>query len=242
MKQKNSHFIQLESINSNQEGCFKYKDRLFHKSSFIKEWLDEYIPDVKTILDIGALDGGDSFRFSIFYPNAKIYTIEASPDNFSLIKSKLNTQENIKVFNFAISDKNQKMFFYQQKVNYEYANETAQEMIMGGIFDYNNSFKSIHNFFYQHDTVEVEGITLDKFCSDNNITSIDFAHIDVEGAGFELLNGMNNIMPKLIFIEKECQQFIKGKSTGNTELLHKFTEKGYTLLKELPNDFLFIRK
>lgn len=244
--EKKYHFIDYLSINSTSEGVYSHPLKegiLFHKSSFLCLWLDDFVKDVKTILDIGALDGGDAFRFSVSYPNATIYTIEASTHNYNIMCEKLSGEKNIKLFNCAISDKVGKIPFYQQKVNYKYNNDgSEQDMVMGGIFEYNDSFKSVHDFFYEHDTIEIDSFTLDEFCFNNNITSIDLAHVDVEGGGLELISGMNTILPKLVFIEKEATKWLKNKSTDNDELLKSMEEKNYILFRELVNDFLFVQK
>ena len=112
---------------------------------------------------------------------------------------------------------------------------------MGSIYDLNDSFKEQANFYYDAGKIEVDCLTFDKFCADNKIENVDFAHIDVEGGGLELLTGMNEFLPKVIFIEKENQPLFKEKLTGDDRLLNIFNEKNYTLVIDLANDFFFVR-
>lgn len=230
-------------INSQTEGYYihkKYPQIKFHKSSFMKEWLEESVTNVKTIIDVGALDGGDSFRFSLWYPNAKIYTIEASPHNFNTIKDKLYGENNIEIFNVAISDKIGKIDLYQTKYvdGTEYKTDFS---IMAGLYDYVDSHKNNHSL-KTHDVISVDTTTIDEFCKTNNITEIDFLHVDVEGAGLELVKGMNNVLPKVIFIEKENQNLFKGKSTSDSDLIDELAKKGYKVSKNLVNDFVFVKE
>ena len=237
-------FNHKKDINSDGEGIYKhpnYPQYHFHKSSFKKEWLDQYVKDVKTIVDIGALDGGDALRLSTFYPDATVYSIEACPHNFGIIKNKLSEEKNIKIFNVAISDKNGQISIYRQKVRYNYGTDGSEDMFMGSIYDLNDSFKEQANFYYDAGKIEVDCLTFDKFCADNKIENVDFAHIDVEGGGLELLTGMNEFLPKVIFIEKENQPLFKEKLTGDDRLLNIFNEKNYTLVIDLANDFFFVR-
>lgn len=47
--------------------------------------VDVYGPPVKVILDAGANIGDSTFRLRHFHPEAKIYAIEADPDNFAVL-------------------------------------------------------------------------------------------------------------------------------------------------------------
>ena len=224
------------------EGLCKHIDfggLTFNKSSFLKEWVDKYIgEDINVIFDIGALEGGDSLRFSSWYPSAKIYTIEASPHNFEMMKKKFGDKKpNINMFNYTMSNENGIVSFYQTT----YPDNTVEGndfMVMGSIYDIKEEKKAKHHL-KNIDTIEINAITFDSFCEINDITSIDFAHIDVEGAGFDVISGMNNVLPKMIFIEQEGIEFFKNKTTGgNANLLNLFKNKGYELILSLSNDYL----
>ena len=92
------------------------------------------------------------------------------------------------------------------------------------------------------DSVKVKSITLDKFCEDNNITEIDIIHADIEGASYDMVRGMNKVLPKLIFLEQEANEAFTDKTHGgNFELNKLLVSKGYELLLNLGNDFLYKR-
>lgn len=198
-----------------KEGIFTHRDfsdLKFNKSSFLKEWVDKYInKKIENILDIGALEGGDSLRFSSWYPDAKIYTIEASPHNFKIINRKLGDKRpNIKTFNYAMSSENGSVLFYQTI----YPDTTVEEnfMVMGSIYDIKEEKKARHRL-KNIETVNVESISFDKFCEKNNIDEVDIMHIDVEGATYDVVLGMNKVLPKLIFTEKEGIEHFKNKAS-----------------------------
>jgi FkbM family methyltransferase len=220
-----------------------YHDITFAKSSFLKEWVDKYIDsDISVVLDIGALDGGDSLRLASWYPEAKIYTIEASPHNFDVINKKLGDKIlNIKTFNYVMSEINGFINFYQTTY-IDDCGVGAEYMVMGSIYDIIESKKNIHNL-KTIDTISVESITFDSFCEKNSIESVDVVHMDVEGATYNIILGMNKILPKLIFTEKEGNEYFKNKTIGgNDELVKLLSQKGYELKLELSNDYLFVLK
>lgn len=224
-----------------REGTFLHKDYpgiKFLKSGFLKEWADKLVGrEIKTVLDIGALEGGDSLRFSSWYPGATVYSIEGSPNNFNVINKKLNGRNNIKTFNYVMSDKNEAVPFHG--VSYTDFDHDG-EMIMGSIYQYNDGHMAMHSHLRRSDPVMVESITFDRFCEVNNITQVDVAHIDIEGATYNLALEMNKVLPKLIYTEQEAVHVFKDKNTGGNEALCQLLEsKGYEQIAFFGNDFLF---
>jgi FkbM family methyltransferase len=221
------------------EGTYHHKDYLgvkFMKSGFMKEWVDEYLGDnIKTILDIGALEGGDTLRFSSWYPDASVFSIEGSPNNFEVIKKKLNNRKNVKIFNYVITENTGLVTFYGKKYK---DFEHDGDMIMGSIYQYIDSLG--YDYFSNTEPILMNSISFDDFCEINNINEIDVCHIDIEGATYNLVLGMNKVLPKLIYTEQEAIEYFKDKKLGGNDNLFQLLEsKGYELVKNLGNDFLF---
>ena len=222
------------------EGQYTHKDYgsvKFTKSSFIKEWVDEYCGDsIKNIMDIGSLDGGDSLRFNSWYSDATVYSIEGSPHNFDVMNKKIGVRENLKTFNYVMSSIDGMVDFHRTV----YPDNTTESgrMDMGTIYTLKESKKQKHNL-KSADSIRVESVSFDKFCEMNNISSVDFVHVDIEGASYDMVVGMNKVLPKLIFMEQEGQEFFTDKPTGNKELKELLMSKGYELVLDLGNDFLF---
>jgi hypothetical protein len=97
-----------------------------------------------------------------------------------------------------------------------------------------------HNFKHLSpiEKTQVQSTTIDKFCDDHQIKEIDMIHIDAEGAGYEIITGMNKILPKLIFIERENRHLFQGKKTGDNELIKLLNNRGYKIKYSLHNDIL----
>lgn len=233
----------INDPNYGGEGSFThvdYGDVTFNKSSFLTEWVDEYIGgDIKTILDIGALDGGDSLRFNSWYPNSKVFAIEGSPHNFDVLNKKLGVRKNLKTFNYVMSDKNGIVDFH--RTVYDDKMSDTGYMVMGTIYTLKESKIRQHNL-KSVDSVKVESVSFDKFCEMNDITEVDIVHVDIEGASYDMVMGMNKVLPKLIFMEQEGSEFFTDKLTGgNVELKRLMTEKGYDLVLDMGNDFLYVK-
>jgi FkbM family methyltransferase len=234
----------LNELSRGYEATFfhiDYGTTQFAHSSYIKEWTDNFIKgDIKTIFDIGAFEGGDSLRFSSWHPNATIYTVEATPNNYNVLVNKLgNKRSNIKTFNLAFASIDGPITLYQLTFPFNLHNDPNEKLVMGSIYSANDVQLNVHGQKNMQPII-VEGITFDSFCERNNIAEVDVLHIDVEGATYDVLLGMNKILPKIIFTEKERNDLFNKNIGGNEEMIKHLKEKGYRLEKELSNDYLFI--
>ena len=226
-----------------KEGEFYHLDHhgvKFLHSSFLKEWADLYLGEVNTVFDIGAFEGGDSLRFTSWYPKATIYSFEATKNNFNIINKKLGDKHpNIKVINKAMSSTNGIITLHQ--LDFPFPEITSDTLVMGSI--YTATEKQLSNHGQKQITdIQVESVTFDTFCEENGITEVDIMHIDIEGATFNVCMGMNKILPKMIFTEKENNKLFNKDEGGDTELIKLLCSKGYKLVKVLNNDFLFVLK
>ncbi len=230
-------------INKGKEDVFYhsyYPDVKFFHSSFMKEWVDVYIgADVKTIFDIGAFDGGDSLRFTSWYPYASVFSFEAALNNYNVIKYKLKDEhKNIKLFNKAISSENGNILLHQLDFPFGLSDD---ELVMGSIYPTFDS-KLKEGIQKNIDPIMVESVTFDSFCKANGLKQVDIMHIDVEGATYNVCKGMNKVLPKMIFTEREHNETFDKKEGGDEELIGLLSGKGYELVKKLSNDFLFVLK
>lgn len=222
-----------------QEGVYNhssYGEVLFHKSSFKKEWLDEYVPNPTVIFDIGCYDGGDSLRFLSWCPNASIYCFEPVKENYELTLQKIGKTK-INIINSAVFNIDGELEF--AKVGRVQSDGTMGDF-MGGFYPYTSGHLTNHGVSSLPNE-KVKSVTVKTFCSTNNIDHIDFAHIDVEGAGCEVIDGMKDMLPKLVFIEHQSPGAFNGKNAGEGDLINLFVNNGYTLVKHLPNDYLFLK-
>lgn len=170
------------------------------------------IKNPKIIVDLGAHIGLTSIFYSLNYPKSKIYAVEASKKNFSLLDFNIKNFENIISICKAI-------FTYDGKINFSNNEPLA----------YNNKIKN--------SGTPVECITMNSLMAQNEIEKIDLLKIDIEGTEIELLSKDNLWLYKVdnIIIElhrpysienlkKNLQKFgftLYGKSeiNGNTNIL-----------------------
>lgn len=127
------------------------------------------------IFDVGANYGYYSLLFASICPNLIIYAFEPNPYALEILN--LNKRENIKIILKAVGNLNGKIKFEKS----HYVNSLASNVVLQ------------NNEVNNEDIIEVEIISLDKFCEELNILP-HFIKIDVEKIELEVLEGALNVL------------------------------------------------
>ena len=179
-------------------------------SSFI-DLAREYFEDkeIKNIMEIGSLNGYDSQFFKTHYPEANVFCIEGLPDNYNHYLKDLTE---ITPINAVISD-------YDGVIQYHHKNVNG----IHGILDRGQEYGS--------NVLELQCYTIKTICEKYNIDSIDLVKIDVEGATYEILNSMGEMLNtiKIMHIETESYPFLKNQKLHDV-VANFLTEKGFTMV------------
>lgn len=163
------------------------------------------------LFDVGACEGLSSVRYLSLFPNSKIYTFEPVPKNFRKVLSNKEKYklDNLNPFEIGLSKEIGEATFHlssgtpPNKVkpaddSSEFGNKSSS------LFKPDKT-KEIHPWLKFKETITIKTDTLDHFCKTQNITSIDFIHMDVQGAELMVLQGGNHILKKVnsIWLEVE---------------------------------------
>ena len=193
-------------------------------------------------IDIGSNIGYFSLLASILVKmNGRVIAFEPIKKLYKQIKfsKKINSYNNIKIYNFGLSDKNIKEKIYIQEKNIA-SSSIYKKNILNFSFFRGFIFKKL---FETKNLIKFENIVLKKL--DNLIKcKVDFIKIDVEGEEYPALLGMKQILkkykPKLII---EINNFVlkKNYSVKIYEFLYKLKYDiyfNYNLKKKITiNDF-----
>ncbi|HWD89998.1 MAG TPA: FkbM family methyltransferase [Mucilaginibacter sp.] len=135
--------------------------------------------DPQMIFDVGANVGDYTMMLRRHLRNAEINCFEPGQQAFNKLTA--NTAElNIKRHNTAVGSSNGTITLFKSSNDKNDAMMTA----------YKDTITDIFTFAGEPDeAVTCNLVTLDSFCKTNNIRSIDFLKIDVEGHEFEVLKG-----------------------------------------------------
>ncbi len=181
----------------------------------IKKRLDP--ADIKVIFDVGSRDLEQSIELANKFQNAKIVAFECNDDLIPICKEKAKTEPRVRLVTKAVSDQNGTLTFY--KINREKSVTSIPSSYRGGREEiYVSGGSSLYPFGYDAatknenspegiytDKVEVEAITLESFCKENNIEQIDLLWMDLEGAELRALKGLGPLLSTVKMIQTEAQ-------------------------------------
>jgi FkbM family methyltransferase len=151
----------------------------FDNDIFFKE-----IPSFKpqknpVIVDVGAHIGTFSILSAIKFPQARIFSIEASKETFDILQK--NIDENhlpIQASHNALLDREEKVRLYHSSKTGNWGHSVTKEL--------SNSFE------------EVDSVSLNLFIKENEIDFIDLIKFNCEGAEFDvLLNTNEGVLRKI---------------------------------------------
>lgn len=152
------------------------------------------------ICDVGALDASHSVLLRHISKYPRIIAFEANPYNYNkIIENGTAATENIEVVHKAVSNQPGKLVFHVQK----YTTNTDQEWMAG-----TSSILQRSQGVGDTEEVSIDAIRLDTFLKENepDIDNKTIAlWIDVEGAGYEVLEGLSEIADRILFIQIEVE-------------------------------------
>jgi len=152
---------------------------------FVQHIKEHLSCEIKTIFEIGSLNGADALYLKEQFPNADVHAIEGLESNYNLY---LKDLKSIHTHNTIISN-------YDGITKWHVKNTNG----IHGIFDRGQEFGTI--------VLEKKCQTLKTFCENLGIESIDIMKIDVEGATLEVLEGSFDLLytVKMMHIEAESE-------------------------------------
>ena len=137
-----------------------------------------------TFVDVGAHYGYFSLLASKLVGDlGQVFSFEASPTTYSILKKNKTNLDNIAIYNVAVSDSNSHLVFYEFPNLYSEYNSLDIEQ-----------FKNEKWFSeYQPKEVKIKSVVLDDFFNEKKIHP-KIVKIDVEGAEFKVINGLKEFL------------------------------------------------
>ena len=206
------------------------------------DWVEKYLGrKPHTIFDVGAWDAADSISFKERFPEATVIAFEACPDNFAAIKkSGKAAASGVRVFNFAVLDRNGPINFHSN----EDAHQGPNPGMSGSILAPTEKLKTEAPHLRFKEPRKVLGVRLDAFCQTYHIPPPDVLHVDVQGAEPLVLEGLGVLRPGLIFLETDETEDV-GHYRGAkplTELWRLLWDLGYLVAYDSGHDALWVHK
>ena len=194
----------------------------------------------KLILDIGSCDGLDSIKYSQMFPDSSIFAFEPLLKNQLLIKQNIRKYHvlNIKLIDRALSNIEGEAEFYvssgrpdeiSEDVDWDFGNKSSS------LLEPNRTME-VHPWLKFQEKVTVQTDTLENFMKTNQFDSIDFIHMDVQGAELMVLKGAGTFISKIKMIWLEVENIELYKNQPLTDDVEKFLVlHGFSKIKDTVN-------
>ena len=196
----------------------------------------------KIIFDVGAYDGIDGLALAIKNPKCAVYAFEANPVLFEKINyNKLKIEKrigkrisNYKVINKAVSNIDKQGDFLISK------NPTGSSLkeFSKNLDESWPGYRELH--FHTVKKINIEIVTLEKFCIENNIRFINYLHIDTQGNDLNVFKGLGKFQDKVkegileAAVNKENALYVDNHTVEDVKIF--FENTGYRIKKISPID------
>lgn len=197
------------------------------------------ISEIKTIFDVGSLNGIESVHFAEKIPNCNIYTFEPNPISFNNVKSNTIEFSNITVYELAASDFNGKSKFYNTIPGGNQGGSSLLKPKQDAPFG-----KQVSRW----NEIEVDTVRLDDWAKLKNIDSVDMLWMDVQGNELNTFFGLGNLLNtvKSIYVEVSTIPYYENgvHKSEVIDYLSKFNLEpvSETYHDQYEGDILFLRK
>ncbi len=162
---------------------------------FLDKVKDKY-PSLENILEVGAHRGHDIKEILEFWPDANIYAFEADPFNFEICKENCKDFNNVHVLNLAVCDIHNGQLSFNRFCDIEnipdsetFSGQNLQFTGCGSLKKPGDGLKNIYGIREVVEEINVETVTLSKFCEEHGVRSIDAIFMDVQGSEWDVLKG-----------------------------------------------------
>ncbi len=185
------------------------------------------------VFDIGAHHGETIKLFLKKLSIKKIYSFEASPNNFKVLKKKIsrNHLKKVDIHNFGMGDKISKSYINQV---IESSSSTMNELNKNSKY-LKRKLKVLNikdnDIFYHRIPIQI--LTLDSFIKEHDIQNIDLLKIDTEGYEFNVLRGASKYSQRihLIYFEHHYDDMII-KNYKFSDIHKLLRDKNFKMIKK----------
>lgn len=190
------------------------------------------------LFDIGACDFSTSIGLKNAFPNSTVYGFEPDVDNLEQ-HAKVAKLNSINVVDIALSNTNGIIRFYPSDSYNNHPHRASGSTRKPRVHENTSEGLYHKTLFFNTTGYNVNVSTLSDFCKINNISEVDFIHMDVQGAEFDVIRGMGEYRPRIIAAET-CE-FGTYETEGTVEDFDALMlELGYIVFERCVDDTIYI--
>ncbi len=159
-------------------------------------------PKSPVIFDVGAWVGKTVKAHLSVFPDATVHAFEPFPSSFDQLQNAFADNGSVQAQQFAMSNVVGEATFYSNNI------ETTNSLLAS------ESTETSDDFFRDtKETITVQTTTLDEYCAQNDVASIDLLKLDIQGGELNALKGATQLLQakaiSLIYCEVEFIEHYK---------------------------------
>ena len=200
-------------------------DFLKHFQEIDLKWLPQFLPYNPVIVEAGAFRGQEVVQAAQIWPKGRIIAFEPDPYTFSILKENVAAAQvkNVELHCLALNNYNGTAIFNvclgpnNNEPGYSYANSLLP-------------LKKGMEIYCKGPQIEVPCVTLDTWCQENQVDSIDLLHLELEGVEYNVLKNSPRILKNvsILYIKTYIHPHRLGMS--DYPVLKEFLEKSNFVL------------
>lgn len=174
----------------------------------------------KCIFDVGANEGEWSHSVSERYPGCSIHAFEIVPSTYDILLTNIKDLQNVKPNNFGLSDESGMI-----TINIGKDSTVATAFKIESMQD--------HDVYYSQ-TIECEIKKASDYCIKNNIKTIDFLKVDVEGMDLKVIKGFGEQIKHVRVVQFEYGIFNISSHDLLSDFCKYFKDNSFVVGKIFP--------
>jgi 2-O-methyltransferase len=202
------------------------------KHEAVWQALRENPPQV--IVEVGSFDGIDAIELSRMFPDAGVYTFEADPRNYEILRRNTSYRARVKPVPKAVFDFTGDGVFHAS----DSVGSGADGRASGSMLSPTQRFHDAHSGVRFEEEFSVSTVALADWARDEGIEKVDFLWMDAQGAELHILRGMGEDLlgVRAILLEVWKEAFYAGGGAFDEiesflgrhgfELTHTWIESG----------------
>lgn len=193
------YFVQLCSVLAYQEFPEQVLPYEHCYLNYVKD-----IKNVRLIFEIGSRDAHDAVELSHLF-KCHAFAFECNPVAIDVCKRNIGANPNVTLVPLAVWNKSGPLSFYKV---WEGEYWGAMNVGASSCFKFNPQARNYPDIVAEglvQEEITVNAIRLDEFLEANGIDSIDLICMDVQGAAFQVLEGLGRYLSKVKYIITELE-------------------------------------
>ncbi|WP_020528437.1 FkbM family methyltransferase [Flexithrix dorotheae] len=182
--------------------------------------------NIKTIIDVGASNGGFAIKARGWFRDASIYSFEPIPNSYQKLLQNFDGDKKFNAFNYGLSNlEGESSFFICD-------NNTGSSSLL----EMDNLHKKAYPHTSENTKITIKTSTLDKWSTTQEYLENDILlKMDVQGAELFVLQGAHEFLSKVKILITEVSFNSLYKNSVSFESLYDFLKKYGFLLRGLEN-------